>query len=339
MRLAVTLRDVALRVGVDISTVSRVLNGDPTFSVRSDTRERVVRVASELNYRPNAIARSLKTRSTMTLGMLIPDITNPLFPAIFKGAEDTARDHGYSIILGHTGTRSEYEDPNIDLLREKRVDGFILATAFTSDGAVMRLQREGYPFVLVNRRAPGLDEKFVVPDDAMGTELVMKHLTDLGHRRIGHIAGPLYTETGLTRFKTYRRYLKENALRFDAEWVQESDFREETGYRSMARLINRLDRPTAVFCANDLVAMGAIRSAVESGLRVPEDVSVVGFNNLPWTDRIQPALTTVHVPFYEMGSAAARMLAQILKGQTPSPSCWVVKPELVVRASTCPPAL
>jgi LacI family transcriptional regulator len=337
--LSVTLREVAKRAGVDISTVSRVLRGDANFSVRSDTRERILRVAAELDYRPNAIARSLKTRSTRTLGMLIPDITNPIFPAIYKGVEDMARQLGYSVILVNTGPRSQEEDPNIALLKEKRVDGFILATAYTTDESLERLRRDNYPVVLVNRRVPGMTDRFVAPDDALGAQLAVTHLIELGHKRIGHISGPLYTETGLSRFTAYRRCLKEHGLPFVPSWVQESDFNEERGYAAMAQLLQVPDPPTAVFCANDLVAIGAIRKARESGLEVPRDLSIVGFNDLPWTDRIQPPLTTIRIPLYEMGSMAARMLLQIIAGQQPDPPFWVAPPEMVIRASTCPPAL
>jgi LacI family transcriptional regulator len=175
VRLTVTLRDVARRAGVDVSTVSRVVRGERNFSVRAETRARILQVAAELDYRPNGIARSLKSRFTRTLGMLIPDITNPIFPAIYKGVEDTARQLGYSVILVNTGPRSQEEDPNIALLREKRVDGFILATAFTADALIERLERDGYPAVLVNRRMPGMSERFVAPDDTLGPRCRGRH--------------------------------------------------------------------------------------------------------------------------------------------------------------------
>ncbi|MDB4894554.1 MAG: transcriptional regulator, LacI family, partial [Firmicutes bacterium] len=337
VRLTVTLRDVARRAGVDVSTVSRVVRGERNFSVRAETRERILQVAAELDYRPNGIARSLKSSFTRTLGMLIPDITNPIFPAIYKGVEDTARQLGYSVILVNTGTRSQEEDPNIALLREKRVDGFILATAFTADALIERLERDRYPAVLVNRRMPGMTERFVAPDDALGSRLAMAHLMALGHRRIAHISGPLYTETGLSRFTAYRRSLNENALPFVASWVQESDFNEEGGYRAMAQLLQAPELPTAVFCGNDLAAVGAMRMARERGLELPRDLSIVGFNDLPWTDRIQPSLTTIRIPLYEMGAMAARMLLQVIAGERPDPPFWLAPPELVIRASTAPP--
>lgn len=336
--MSTTLRQVAQRAGVDASTVSRVLRGDPNLSVRQETRERIEQVARELNYHPNAAARSLKLRATRTIGMAVPDITNPLFPAIFKGVEATARQFGYTVILVNTADPQE-DHSHINLLTERRIDGLILATALTADDTIRRLIETGYPFVLVNRRYPDLAERFVVPDDMSGARQAVEHLIQLGHAAIGHISGPLFTDTGLNRLRAYRDTLRQHGLPFESGWMVESDFRERSGYEAMQRLLDHPHRPTAVFCANDLVSIGAISAIRARGLRIPHDISLVGFNDLPWMDHLQPPLTTVHVPLYEMGVHACRMLLQVLAGEAPEPASRQVPVSLVIRSSTgAPPA-
>lgn len=296
----------------------------------------MLRAAQDLNYHPNAAAQSLKLRASRTLGMLVPDITNPVFPAIFKGVEETARDAGYDVILANTDGSTD-KSPYRGLLVGRRVDGLILATAMTDDETIRDLVDKRFPFVLVNRRAPELNDRYVVPDDLAGAREAVEHLIRLGHRRIAHISGPLYTETGLNRLKAYREALRDHRLAFEGGWVVESDFREVTGYRAMRRLLEHPDRMTAVFCANDLAAVGAIKAARERGLRVPDDISLVGFNNLPWTEHLNPSLTTVEVPLYDMGVLAARMLLSLVSGEEPAARSHVVPVRLIERGSTGPP--
>jgi len=335
--VAATLRQVAGRAGVDASTVSRVLRADPALAVRPETRERILTAARELNYRPNAAALSLKLRQTHTLGMLVPDITNPIFPGIFRGVEATAAAAGYRVILVNTDEARDRESLFVDLLTEKRVDGLILATALTDDKTVAALREGGYPFVLVNRRMPGLNERYVSADDEAGARLATEHLIRLGHRRIAHISGPLFTDTGLRRLKAYRECLHNHGIPFESAYVVEGDFREPTGQAAMQHLLELPQPPTAVFCANDLTAIGAMSALRQRGLRLPEDLSLVGFNDLPWTEHLQPPLTTVHVPLPEMGALACTMLLQLLAGVPLQPVAIVVPVRLMERGSTAPP--
>lgn len=335
--MTVTLKDVAEMAGVDPSIVSRVLNGSKSLSVRPETRERILAAAARLNYRPNGVARSLKLRVTRTLAMLVPDITNPIFAEIFTGVERVAGESGYAVILAHTGEHLEKEDPYVRVMKEKRVDGFILATALTSDRIVSELQAEGYPFVLVNRRARDVQDGFVVVDDVLGARLAVEHLVSLGHRRIAHLSGPLFTDTGLGRLQGYRSAVRELGLPFESEWVVECDFREPSGRAGMRKLLAAQNRPTAVFTCNDQVAIGALGALAEAGLRVPDDISVVGFNDLPIVRFLQPPLTTVHLPLAEMGAWAAEMLICKLRGQPLAQPSRIVAPTLIARGSTARP--
>jgi LacI family transcriptional regulator len=328
-----SLKDIAQQAGVDPSTVSRVLNGD-AISVRPETRARILKVAEQLDYVPNAVARSLRTRRSRTLALLVPDIANPFFPEVIYGAEGAARRAGYHIIVGNTDESYDNELEYVEVLRAQRVDGMILATAFTEDRLVPVLSRKRVPFVLVNRAVSGTTQYVAVDDRGLAMTAV-RHLADLGHRRIAHITGPLFTATGIGRFHGYRQALNELDLPFRTEYVREGNFRLENGYEEARALLSLPDPPTAVFAANDLVALGVMEAVRDAGLRVPEDVSVVGVNDIPLVSHLTPPLTTVHVPTREMGAAAVDMLLALLAGRFPS-APTILPVSLVVRGSTAP---
>lgn len=332
--MKVTIKDVAEKAGVNPSTVSRVINEDPKLSIREETRKRIMDVIRELDYRPNGIARSLRLKHTRTLGMLIPDITNPFFPEVIKGAESAAVERGFSLILCNTNEEEEKEKAYLELLVEKKVDGFLVATASSYDRTVEFLREKGYPFVLVNRRSRDVTGRFVVCDDVEGARMVVEHLIELGHRRIAHIAGLLFTETGLSRLEGYRAALNNREIDFDPVYMIEGGFREQDGYRAAQRLLDLPLRPTAIFAANDLVALGALTAAAESGLRVPEDISIVGYNDIPLAEKVTPPLTTIRVPLYDMGYLAGEILTKIILGEEVPEDQVILKPELVVRRSS-----
>lgn len=329
-----TLKDVARKAGVDPSTVSRVLNDDPSLSVRTETRTRILEAVEELNYTPNAFGYGLRTRSTKTLGMLIPDITNPVYAEIIKGAEMMAAEMGYYLLLGNTDEDRKKRD-FLSLLVERRVDGLILANALVDDALVAKLNGGGLPFVLVNRRTHGVS-RFVVADDVGGCRHAVSHLIELGHRRIGHISGPLYTDTGLARLQGYRAALDEAGIPFESELIVESDFQESSGYEGMNRLIELKNRPTAVFAANIRVAFGALRALKSRGVAVPAEMSLAGFHDIPFADLVEPALTTVRLPLREMGVKAAELLIETIRGEQTPEGIVVRGHELVVRRSTAP---
>ncbi|TME25862.1 MAG: LacI family transcriptional regulator [Chloroflexi bacterium] len=339
MPARVTIIDVARAARVHPSTVSRVLNGSGELNLLPATRQRVIAAAARLGYRPSALARSLRLQRTFTLGMLVPNIDNPLFPPIIKGVEETARSRGYNLVLCNTEDSSEREDEYLRVLRERQVDGIVIASSFMSDATIAELRRDHFPFVLVNRGSRGPDDLVVLVDNDMGTAEAIGHLVDLGHTRIGIVAGPQTTMTGQQRLAAAKAALRERGVRIEGSQVSVAEaFSEEAGYRAARRLIHGGVPPTAVFCANDLVALGTLRAAREAGLECPDQISLVGFNDISFADLFAPALTTVHVPQREMGELAAGLiLAQI--EQQPIPTRRVVLDvHLVIRGSTAAPA-
>jgi len=335
----VTITDVARAANVHPSTVSRVLNGRVELSLLPETRERVIAAATRLGYRPSALARGLRLRRTFTLGMLVPDITNPVFPSIIKGVEGAAYARGYHLILCNTDDSFEREASYLRVLREWRVDGLLIASSSTADSTIAELRREKFPFVLLNSASRASDDPAVAPDNRLGVTAALEHLIELGHRRIGLIAAPQSTTTGQERLIAARAALRRHHLAHDEALVAVADsFSEPSGYRAARRLLLGGEPPTAIFGANDLIALGAIRAAREAGLAVPVDLSVVGFNDIPQSALFDPPLTTVHLPQEEMGVLAASLLIDHLEGRSLARRRIVLETELVVRGSTAPPA-
>ena len=334
----VTITDVARAANVHASTVSRVLNGRAELSLLPETRERVIAAATRLGYRPSALARGLRLRRTFTLGMLVPDITNPVFPSIIKGVEGAAHARGYHLILCNTDDSFEREASYLRVLREWRVDGILIASSSTADSTIAELRREKVPFVLLNSASRASDDLAVTPDNRQGVSAALDHLIQLGHRRIGLIAAPQTTVTGQERLLAARAALRRHHLSIDDALVAVADsFSEVSGYRAARRLLLDGEPLTAIFCANDLIALGAIRFAREIGLAVPADLSVVGFNNIPQSELFDPPLTTVHVPQEEMGVLAAALLIDQLEGRHIERRHVVLETEIVVRGSSAPP--
>ncbi|TMG41838.1 MAG: LacI family transcriptional regulator [Chloroflexi bacterium] len=335
----ITIIDVARAASVHPSTVSRVLNGRVELSLLPETRERVIAAAARLGYRPSALARSLRLRRTFTLGMLVPNIDNPLFPPIIKGVEDVAHARGYNLILCNTEDSSEREATYLRVLRERQVDGLLIASSFMADSTIAELRRDRFPFVLVNRGSRGANDLAVLVDNEVGVAEVIEHLVGLGHRRIGIVAGPQTTMTGQQRLAAARASLREHRVKLDPALVAVAEaFSQEAGYRAARRLVLATEPPTAIFGANDLIALGVLRAIREVGLECPDHISLVGFNDIPQAEFFGPPLTTVHVPQRDMGTQAATMLiAQIEGKDIPAPRV-VAEAHLVVRGSTAAPA-
>ena len=334
----VTITDVARAATVHASTVSRVLNGRAELSLLPETRERVIAAATRLGYRPSALARGLRLRRTFTLGMLVPDITNPVFPSIIKGVEGAAHTRGYHLILCNTDDSFEREASYLRVLREWRVDGILIASSSTADSTIAELRREKVPFVLLNSASRANDDLAVTPDNRHGVSAALDHLIQLGHRRIGLIAAPQTTVTGQERLLAARAALRRHHLAHEDALVEVADsFSEVSGYRAARRLLLDGEPLTAIFCANDLIALGAIRFAREIGLTIPDDLSVVGFNDIPQSELFDPPLTTVHVPQEEMGVLAAALLIDQLEGRHIARRHVVLETELVVRGSSAAP--
>jgi LacI family transcriptional regulator, galactose operon repressor len=320
------------------STVSRVLSGNGACAVRPETRQRVLAAAEGLGYRPSALARSLRLQRTLTLGMLVPDITNSFFSSIIKGTEDAAHERGYTLILCNSEDDHEREATYLRVLRERLVDGLLIASSQMADDTIAELREEGFPFVLINRATQNADDLAVVVDNHAAALAVVAHLASLGHRRIAHIAGPQNTMTGVDRLAGYRAGVLASGLVDDPELVIVAEaFSVEAGSRALGTMLARPAQPTAVFAANDLIAIGMLQRLREAGLRVPRDLSVVGFNDIPLAGLLEPSLTTVRVPQLEMGAAGAHLLIDRLEGRPLGAVRLTLPAELVVRASTAAP--
>ena len=323
------LIDVAKAARVHPSTVSRVLSDRPGHTLRAETRERVLAVVDRLGYRPSALARSLRLQRTLTLGMLVPDIANTFLAGIIKGAEIAAHERGYTLILCNTGDVPEREATYIRVLRERQVDGVLVASTRMADGTIDGLRDDGFPFVLVNRTAGGADDLVVSVDNRRSAALVVEHLVERGHTRIAHVAGPRSTTTGSERIAGAIDAGRRAGIGIDV--VEAETWSELGGYRAARQLLRDIP-PTAIFGANDLIALGALRAAREAGLRMPEDMALAGFNDTLEAELI--GLTTVHVEQEEMGARAASLLIAQLEGDVISERNVVLPAELIVRSST-----
>ncbi len=332
--MPITLKDLARRARVHPSTVSRVANNDPRLRIGAATRARVEALLRQTQYRPNGIARGLRLRQTMVLAVIIPDITNPFFAALFRGIEDAAGPRGYNVILCNTDGSPERQRSHLHSLDARRVDGVILASTFLGDATVRWLRHEKIPYVLVNRYSDARLDPFVGSDDVAGARLATDHLLSLGHRRIGHLAGLPSASTAVLRRRGYLAALDAAGLAHDPELIVESGFNEEGGVRASERLLSLANPPTAIFAVTDMAAVGAYEAARRRALRLPQDLAVVGYNDIPLASRLNPGLTTVHVPIHEFGSVAAGILMSQIESGEASPRRVVFTPQLVVRGST-----
>jgi LacI family transcriptional regulator len=334
-----TLRDVAALAGVHPATASRALNPHTKGMTSADTAERVLRAAEELGYRPNAVARSLRTARSSSVGVVVPDLTNPLFPPIVRGIEAALTPHGYALLIVNTDNNARQEEQLVASLRSRSVDGLILATARVNHPLIEKLAETDLPVVLVNRRREGLPLPCVIPDDAAGVQLAVAHLAGLGHRRIAHIAGPQDTSTGITRLRAFHAAVAEHGLAPDGELVRScGSWSAAEGARALRDLLDAGRPFSAVIAGNDMLAVGCYDVLAERGLDCPGDVSVVGFNDMPFVDKLHPALTTVHIPQYDLGSEAARLLLGQLEHFRRQERSVLMPVTLSVRQSTAPPA-
>lgn len=331
----VTIKDIAKAAGVSPSTVSRALNDSPL--IRESTKERIKRLAAELGYERNELAQGLVKGRTRALGLLVPDVTNPFFAEITKGVEDAAQDRGYGVILCNTGDDPERELAYGLLLRRKRVDGQIITSVALEDPFLLRLSRSKTPFVLVSRRSRTVDAPFVAVDDRRGAELAAEHLMELGHRRIACISGPKDVEPGKVRAEAFVRCLASHGVKVSRGWVRHTDFTWEGGERAAMELLSSRRRPTAIFAANDLIALGVLVAAHKLRLAVPGYLSVVGFDDIAYASLPLIELTTVAQPAYEMGHLAAEWLMDVLEGKRRRKLRKRMRPKLVVRKTTAPP--
>ena len=328
---AASIYDVARESGVSVFTVSAVVNNKS--HVGKKLRESVEAAIRKLNYRPNLIARSLAKQRTHTIGMIVPDIANPFFPMVIRGAEDAAQKLGYNLLLCNSDDSLDKEEKAIELLLSKRVDGILLTKAAGDFRPSLRqmIKEVGIPFVLVMRTYSKLTKDAVITDDYQGAYDAVCHLARAGRRRIGLISGPLKVSNAIARWQGFRDALEAHSLPFDPQLVIEGDYRMESGFRAGHALLSR--RPDGIYVANHLMTVGLLKAAEEMGLMCPDDFGLVSFDDYPWLGVFRPKLTTVELPKHQLGTEAAELLVERIGGDRKKASVKKLQPELRIRES------
>jgi DNA-binding LacI/PurR family transcriptional regulator len=328
---AVTIRDVARRAGVSVATVSRVLN-KTGYPVRQETRQRVLDAIDALSFHPNAFARALLGKPTCTLGLMIPDISNPYYTLVSRGVEDVANELGYAVIICNTDRSGEKLHSYLRVLHEKQVDGVIFAGGGIEGGADDAPAKQMPPKAVLVGRHPWTFPSVQVDNTGAAYEAT-SHLIGLGHRRIAFVSGPLSLTSAQDRLRGYRQAIEEAGITGPDTVVREGDFRHESGYQAAYSLLQSAHPPTAIFASNDRMALGVLAAAHDLGRAVPRDLAVVGFDDTPSASYYRPSLTTVSLPTYDIGTTAARMLVRMIAGEPVEETVWLPA-KLIVRESS-----
>lgn len=326
-----TIKDVAKLAGVSVSTVSRALNG--SGYVDKTTEERVMAAIKQLNYKPSQVARGLVSKKTKTFGLILPDITNPFFPEVARGAEDEASRYGYNIMLCNSDWNVAKEKMYLNIMQEKCVDGIILVGSKIDDDYIKMLSNLSIPVVLLDR-STSLDIHSICTNNILGSYMATKHLIEQGYKTIAHISGPHQSPSAKNRLLGYRRALEESDIPFDLVLVIEGDYRITGGSLAMQRLLRLNAVPDAVFCANDFMAIGALEVLQEAGVKVPDEVALVGYDGIYLSKHLYPKLTTVVQPTYQMGTAAVQVILETLGNEEGKYKHIEFDPVLKVRESS-----
>uniref|UniRef100_A0AAU2UYP6 LacI family transcriptional regulator n=1 Tax=Streptomyces sp. NBC_00003 TaxID=2903608 RepID=A0AAU2UYP6_9ACTN len=323
------IKEVAAEAGVSVATVSRVLNGHP--SVSEAARARVLAAVEALGYRPNAVARSLRTDQTRTLGLVISDVLNPYFTELARSVEEAARALGYSVIIGNADERPELQDHHVRTLLDRRIDGLLVSPTDGGSPLMLEAARGGTPMVFVDRWIPGIDVPVVRADGRAAIRDLVAHLHRLGRRRLAIIAGPAATTTGSERVEAFRAALGEHGISLPDDYVGQGDFQAASGRRATERFLALPEPPDAVFAADNLMTLGALDALRARGLRIGEDIALAAFDDIPWFVHTDPPITAIAQPTGELGRAAVRALADLIEGRTPQ--SVTLPASLVIRRS------
>lgn len=331
-----TILDVAKLAGVSTATVSRVINSPE--AVRDQTRKKVIRAMKICNYKYNALARGFATKQSNTIGLIIPNINNPVFADSTQGVQDCADKRKVQVILGNSYYQYDQEEKLVNTLREKQVDGLIITTTKLKGAVLKTLLDEDFPFVLLFSTIKGGPMSAVGVDNYRGGYRATEHLVTLGHRRIGMVAGSFsITDRSYHRWHGYRMCLRDHGISYDKELLVQTDYSLESGRDAVKKLLALKDQPSAVFCSNDYIALGAMKGARELGLNLPSDLSIVGFDDMQTASYLVPALTTIRQPAYEIGEIATELLFQRMETPT-KPVQRMLESSLIIRESTTAPA-
>ena len=330
----VTIKDIAKELGISASTVSRALSDSPL--VNAETKRSILQVAERLGYQRNELARALVLGSSGAVGLLVPDITNPFFSDIARGVGAIADKIGVGVILCNTDGRIDREVNYVRLMRRKRVDGLLLCSTTIEAPYLRELALSRIPFILVSRLSSQRDVPYVITDDHAGAKLAVEHLVDLGHRHIGFIGGPENVQASRDRMEAYLNVLRNNGLATRPDWKCYAGFTQAAGRKAAQRMLSLSDRPTAIFAANDVTALGVLEVAEGLGLRIPADLSLVGYDDISYASLPRIQLTTVAQPAVEMGQIAANWLFEALANPGIPKLQRILTPRLVVRSTTAP---
>mgnify|MGYP001818894475 CR=1 FL=1 len=331
-----TIRDVAKLAGVAPITVSRVMNNSGYVS--AETRRRVEQAAAELHFEPNMLASGLKSKRTHTIALVLTDITNPFWTSVARAVEDEASRQGYTVIFCNTDESEQKQEQYLSMLLRRRVDGVLLVPASNSGETVRKLQAKDVAVVVLDRRVEDVAVDLVRGDSEQGARRLTEHLLSLGHRRVGMLAGPAGVSVSRERVAGYRMALDAAGIAVDEALIQYDSFSIDGGDRMTRAMLALPTRPTALFAANNFIAVGALRALHRAGLRVPQEMSLVAFDDLPDIYLQAPILTVAVQPTYELGTMAAkRLLARLTNEEAPGVEEIILPTELIIRASVLPP--
>ncbi len=332
--MKVTIKDIARLAEVSTATVSKVVNGKDE-KISSATRMRVMAVIEESGYVPNRIASSMVTKKTKTLGLIIPDITNPFFPELARGVEDVANKEGYTLILCNSDNSLEKEDAYIDMLQEKMVDGIIFTASSSRTEISSALKRVKIPVITVDRDIDGLkSQKKIVVDNEEGAYEAVSYMVTRGYGKIYHISGPMTSKPAQQRYKGYLNALSDKGVLPPKDHLLSGDYSGEWGFEGVKRLLEKDADFDGIFCGNDLIALGAMKALHQKGVDVPGKVGIIGYDDIYMAQMVSPELTTVKQPNYEMGYQAGRVLIGMIQGAEKDIELENLKTHLVIRGTT-----
>lgn len=331
--MTVTIKDIAKHAGVSVSTVSRVLNSKP--DVNYETENRVKDTIKELGYSPNSVARGLVLKKTTVIGFVVPDLMNPNFPDLARGIIERADYYGYSVIFFDTNHDNKVEKKAIKLLKSNQVDGIIVSFTEANQDELVKLKEENFPSVQIYRKSPKSILSTIAIDNVTSAYNAVKHLLELGHRKIGHITTGEATLSGLERLQGYHKAMAEAGVRIEEEWIQVCSHSVEGGETAANRLFAADMGITALFSSHDLMAIGAYEAVFKRGMRIPEDISIVGHDDILIAGLVRPKLTTINTFKKHLGEAAVDLLIEEMQGGARVRREEIFQTELVLRESTC----
>lgn len=334
----VTIVDIAKHLGLHPSTVSRALNPKARQMITAEVAKRVTRAAKELGYIPNSMASALKKGRSTMVGILIPNLLDPVFPPIIHGAQIELEKEGFIGLVASSYGSMEGERVAIRAMRGRLVDGLLIGTSKRHDPLVEECLAEGIPLVLIYRTVENLPVSAVVNDDLYGIQTAVEHLLSLGHSRIAHVAGPQNTSTGYGRYQAFRDAMRAHNLDANMDLIASAEiYSVREGYLGLKRILATGKEFTAIVAASDILALGCLDALAEAGLNCPRDVSLTGYNDVPLVERISPPLTTLRIQHLELGTLAAKTLLELMNDPSAAPRTIYLRPQLVVRGSTAKP--